>query len=75
MSPASIAKFDGEFVVRGGPIELLEGQFEWQRVVVIAFPSADRARDWYNSDEYADARALRLKISRGLAILVEGTPL
>ena len=72
LSPASIAKFGGEFIVRGGPIEVLEGDFSWQRVVVIAFPSTERARAWFDSEDYADAKAMRLKISKGVAILVEG---
>ncbi len=72
MSPASIAKFGGEFIVRGGDVETLEGEFTHERFVVIAFPTMDAARSWYHSDDYADARDLRLKISTGDAILVEG---
>ena len=72
LSPQSIAKFGGEFVVRGGPIDVLEGDFAHERVVVIAFPSAQHARAWYGSEDYAEAKDLRLRISRGSAILVEG---
>ncbi|MEM7226747.1 MAG: DUF1330 domain-containing protein [Pseudomonadota bacterium] len=72
LSPQSIAKFGGAFVVRGGPIEVLEGDFARTRVVVIAFPSADDARAWHASADYAEAKALRLQISEGAAILVEG---
>ena len=72
LSPQSIAKFGGEFIVRGGPIESLEGDFAYGRVVIIAFPSPEAARAWYHSEDYAEARALRLKISKGEAILVEG---
>ena len=72
MSPKSIEAFGGRFVVRGGPVEPLEGEFTFERVVVIEFPSVDAARAWYESDEYADAKALRLKISSGQAVLVEG---
>ena len=72
MSPASIEKFGGEFVVRGGDIEVLEGGFNHGRIVVLAFPTVDQARTWYHSDEYSDAKALRLKISSGQAVLVAG---
>ena len=72
LSPASIEKFGGKFVVRGGGIEALEGEFEFERVVIIAFPNTDAARAWYRSDDYAEAKELRLKISSGEAILVEG---
>ena len=72
MSPASIQKFGGSFVVRGGPIEILEGEFDRERVVVIAFSDSGTARDWYNSTDYAEAKALRKQISSGAAIIVEG---
>ena len=72
MSPGSIQKYGGEFVVRGGDIESLEGDFSYGRIVVIAFPTIEKARAWYHSDEYADAKVLRLKISSGQAVLVEG---
>ncbi len=72
MSPVSIARFGGEFIVRGGPVETLEGECKHERVVVIAFPSTDAARSWYHSDDYKDARELRLRISNGDTILVQG---
>lgn len=73
LSPASINKFGGQFVVRGGDIETLEGSFAHERVVIIAFPDAEHARQWHQSEEYAEAKAMRLKISSGDAILVQGT--
>lgn len=72
MSPTSIEQFGGAFLVRGGPVELLEGEMSHERVVVIAFPSVDAARAWYHSEEYADARELRLRISQGDAFLAQG---
>ena len=73
MSPDSIQKFGGHFIVRGGPIETLEGEFNHERMVVIAFPDADAARLWHQSADYADARSLRQKISSGIAVIVEGS--
>lgn len=72
LSPQSIERFGGEFLVRGGPIEALEGSFSHERVVIIAFPSVEAARSWYESEDYAEAKALRLQISTGDAILVQG---
>ena len=72
LSPQSIAKYGGEFLVRGGPVETLEGRFARERVVVIAFPSPEAARAWYDSEEYRDAKALRLTIAEADAILVQG---
>ena len=72
MSPQSIEKYGGIFIVRGGEIAKLEGNFEFQRVVVIEFPSVKQARAWYNSDLYSDAKDVRLKASQGDAIIVSG---
>ena len=72
LSPASIEKFKGRFIVRGGPITVLEGAFAYERVVVIEFPTADAARDWHASTEYEEAKNLRLQISEGQCVVVEG---
>jgi uncharacterized protein (DUF1330 family) len=72
LAAASIARFGGRFVVRGGKIDLLEGQPEPERIVVIEFPDADTARRWYRSEEYQNALKIRQSASRGRVFLVEG---
>jgi uncharacterized protein (DUF1330 family) len=72
LAAASIATFGGRFVVRGGRVELLEGQPEPERIVVIEFPDADTARRWYRSEEYQNALKIRQSASRGRVFLVEG---
>ena len=72
LAAASIARFGGRFVVRGGAADLLEGTPPPQRVVVIEFPDADTARRWYRSDEYQRALKIRQSASTGRVILVEG---
>ncbi len=72
-SVKSITQYGGKFIVRGGEIQVLEGDFNFSRVVIIEFPSVQVARDWYESEEYAAAKALRLEISKGEAVLVAGT--
>ena len=73
LAAASIARFGGRFVVRGGAVDLLEGAPAPQRVVVIEFPDADTARRWYYSDEYQQALKIRQANSTGRVILVDGT--
>ena len=69
---ASIAQYGGRYLVRGGPIEVLEGTWPRHLVVVVEFPDAERARQWYDSLEYAAALEFRdAGLSRNL-ILVEG---
>ena len=72
LAAASIARFGGRFIVRGGKTELLEGASEPERIVVIEFPDADTARRWYHSDEYQHALKIRQANSSGRLILVEG---
>lgn len=72
--PATVAKYGGKFLVRGGAIEVKEGGWQPKRFVVLEFPSLDQARKWYASPEYAPALALRLKAARSKVLLVEGAP-
>ena len=72
LAAASIARFGGRYVVRGGNIDLLEGEPEPGRIVVIEFPDADAARRWYRSEEYQKALRIRQSASRGRVFLVEG---
>ena len=72
--PATVAKYGGKYLVRGGAVERKEGGWEPKRLVVLEFPSLDQARTWYHSPEYAPALALRLKAARSKVLLVEGAP-
>src|SRR5579864_3353006 len=52
VSPAAIAKFGGRFLARGGRTVTLEGPSASGRVVVLEFPSFERAQEFYNSPDY-----------------------
>lgn len=45
-------KYGGRFLARGGKAERLEGDLEPHRVVIIVFPTMDKAREWYYSSDY-----------------------
>lgn len=70
--PATIAKYGGTYLVRGGATEPKEGGWEPKRLIVLEFASMDQAKKWYHSAEYAPALALRLKATRSKMVLVEG---
>ena len=72
LTPASLVPFDGKFLVRGGQSETLEGSWKPGRLVVLEFPSAQKARAWWSSEGYAPAKALRQSASTTQMILVEG---
>jgi uncharacterized protein (DUF1330 family) len=72
VTPGVIAKYGGKPVVRAGKTETLEGPEEKRRVVVIEFPSMEKAKEWYHSPEYTKARELRQGAANGHLVLVEG---
>ena len=70
--PASLAPFGGQFVVRGGNLTILEGQWPNPRLVIIEFPSRQAAEDWYKSGAYQNVIGLRLKSTTCSLIIVDG---
>jgi uncharacterized protein (DUF1330 family) len=72
MTPGSLAAYGGRFVVRGGKTDVLEGTWQPGRIVVLEFDSAERARAWWDSDEYREAKALRQRVAETGMILVDG---
>lgn len=64
-------RYGARFLCRGGDTAPLEGQVR-ARNVVIEFPSAQHARDCYNSDEYQAAKAIRVTVADGDLMIVEG---
>jgi uncharacterized protein (DUF1330 family) len=65
-------KFGGEFIVRGGRYETLEGIEAMPRQVVMRFPSYQRALDWYNSPDYQRLKEIRQRGCEGDLYVVEG---
>ncbi len=70
--PASIEKYGGRFIARGGAIDVLEGTWHPTRLVILEFPSAEQARAWWESPEYAEAKAIRQATSEGTLLIVDG---
>jgi uncharacterized protein (DUF1330 family) len=68
----AVANHGGRFVVRGGEHELLEGEWDTLRLVVIEFPDMDAARAWWTSDEYEAIKPLRRGGSTTNIVLVDG---
>jgi len=72
--PASIAAYGGTYLVRGATTTTLEGMWDPARFVILEFPDGDAARAWWNSPEYAEAKALRQSCADTEMLLVEGPP-
>ena len=70
---ATMVPFDGRFLVHGGWLVGIEGQWDGD-IVVLAFPSLDAAQAWYDSPDYQEILPLRTENSRSIAAIVEGVP-
>ncbi len=73
LAPPSIAAYGGRYLVRGGRHEVLEGAWHPARLVVLEFPSMERARAWWSSPEYAAAKGLRQRCAQTEMVLIEGS--
>ena len=72
LASASIARHGGKYLVRGGKQEPLEGSFDLDRVVVLEFETAAKARAWWSSEDYSRAKDIRFAAAKAKAVLVEG---
>ena len=72
LTPATIAAYDGKFIVRGAKAESLEGNWQPERIVVLEFSSVERAKEWWNSDEYSKAKEIRQRTATTKMLVVEG---
>ena len=71
-TPATIAAFNGKFVVRGGRTIALEGNWSPERIVVLEFPTMADANQWWHSEKYSQAKEIRQKAAITKMIIVEG---
>jgi uncharacterized protein (DUF1330 family) len=72
LTPATLEPYDGKFIVRGGKAELIEGKDTPKRIVVLEFENSEKAKAWWNSPEYSEAKKLRHATAESRMILVEG---
>ena len=72
LAPASIAQYGGKYLARGGATEVLEGSWTPKRFVILQFESVARAKEWWNSPEYALAKSLRQQSATTHMIVTEG---
>lgn len=72
-TPRLINQFGGRFIARGGTMDPLEGE-PLPRMVIIEFPSLERARAFYDSPEYRRARQLRLGAGHVRLTAIDGYP-
>ena len=72
-APAAVAAARGEYLVRGGRHEVMEGDWQPSRLAVLRFPSIDAAQAFYQGEKYRAARELRLGATEFFnMVVVEG---
>ena len=57
--PAMAEKYGGRYLARGGEVETLEGEWGYQALIIVEYPSMDQARTMWYSDEYKELKKLR----------------
>ena len=70
--PALIAKHGGEYLVRGGDFEVIEGDWQPHRLVLFRFPDRKAIRSFHDDPEYAELKALRQRTSSTIVVAVDG---
>jgi uncharacterized protein (DUF1330 family) len=71
-APATIAAAGWRYLVRGGELVVLEGDWQPSRMVVLEFKDMAAARRWYESEAYQEARKLREGAARERGVAVQG---
>lgn len=74
LAPPSIAQYGGRYIARGGKTQVLEGDWSPTRLVILEFPDVDAARAWWESPEYAEAKAMRHRAAHSKMLILEGLP-
>lgn len=74
LAAPTVAKYGGRYLARGGSTAVKEGDAKAHRVVILEFPTLARALEWYDSEEYRPARALRQRYARASIMFVDGAP-
>jgi uncharacterized protein (DUF1330 family) len=70
--PAFIEKHGGEYLVRGGDFEVIEGDWRWHRLVLFRFPNRQAIRNLLTDPDYKKLAAIRFRTARTRSVAVDG---
>ncbi len=71
LTPPTVEAYGGKFIIRGNPVQVMEGSWNHDRLVMIEFADKKTAEEWYYSKEYQEARTIRLKASNAKFFIIE----
>jgi uncharacterized protein (DUF1330 family) len=72
LAPPAVAAYGGKYLARGGKTEVLEGEWAPKRLVILEFESLERAKQWWDSSEYAEAKKLRIQTTHTNMLILDG---
>lgn len=70
-TPETVAAFGGKFIIRGNPVQVMEGEWKHDRLVMIEFVDKKTAEDWYHSEGYQAAKEIRKPASEANLFIIE----
>ena len=71
LTPVSVEAYGGKLVIRGNPVQVMEGEWNYDRMVLLEFPTKEIAIEWYNSKEYQKAKKIREKAASANFFIVD----
>ncbi len=72
LSTKAVEKYGGKYLIRGGAFNVVEGEWPAERTTVVEFESFEKAKEFYDSLEYNEAKIVRQKSADTDFILIEG---
>lgn len=72
LSEKTLEPYGGKFHAQAGRIDVLEGEWQPKVIIVAEFPSMDKVREWYASDEYSHALKVKPRAIDRNMLAVEG---
>ncbi|MCG2634264.1 MAG: DUF1330 domain-containing protein [Gammaproteobacteria bacterium] len=70
----TITAYGGQLLALGDHFEVVEGDWRPVYPVILAFPSYEKAKEWYDSDSYAELKIMRFRASVSDAVFIDGLP-
>lgn len=74
LATPTVSAYGGRYVARGGAVDVREGDWSPSRLVILEFPTVAQARAWWDSPEYAPAKAVRQSCAAAQLVITEGLP-
>ena len=72
LAGATVEKYGGKYIVRGGKTEVLEGNWKPKRIVILEFPTVDLAKESLDCEEYREPRKMRHRTAKSNMLVIEG---